>query len=172
VLLAALRNPELANLPSVRQAIAAGDPVVWLQRQLQVGFPGKPEFMQVTFSGPDPKEAATVVNVVVNTYLKEVIGAERDRKQLRLKKLEQACADREKELKEFAEKQAKASDKEALSSKPAISIEKRLADLKSSDPIFKEITQEREHFKADLRAAPRVILLIPAAVPKMPNTRW
>ena len=172
VLLAALRKPELAELRSVRQATAAGDPVGWLQKQLQVDFPGRAEVMTVSFSGPDPKEAATVVNAVVNAYLKEMFGAERDKRRLRLKQLDRACAEREKELKKFAEQQAKALDKETTSSKPAISTEKRLADLKNSDPIFKEITQEREHFKADLRATPRVMLLIPAAVPEMPSRLW
>ena len=43
VLEAALRNPKLAKLPSIKRAVKRGDAVSWLRSQLEVSFPGKAE---------------------------------------------------------------------------------------------------------------------------------
>ncbi len=173
VLQAALRDPNLAKLPSVQRAVAAGDAETWLRSQLQVRSlsPGKANLIEVACSRDDPQEAAALVNVVVDSFFKEVVNPERDRKLQRLKKLNQSCAEREKELKKFAEQQP-ATEKEAPPPKSAAAVEKKLASLKTSDPVFNELKKEIERFKAAAHAAPRVILLIPARVPERPNRLW
>ena len=82
----ALQDQELAKLASVQQAIAAGDAENWLRHQLRVSFPEKTDLIEVSCGRADPKEAVALVNVVVNTYLKQV---ERIKREARLKALDQ-----------------------------------------------------------------------------------
>jgi polysaccharide biosynthesis transport protein len=98
VLTAALRKPDVAKIPKIQEEQRTGDAVDWLQRQLCVGFPGKAEFMQVSITRPDPHEAVVLVNAVVDSYLTDVIDADRRLKQDRLNKLESACADKETQI--------------------------------------------------------------------------
>jgi predicted transcriptional regulator len=166
VLQAALRDPKLARLPSIRHAAAKGDAVVWLQHQLQVSFPNKAELMEVSFSSDDPKEAAAVVNAVVDTYLKEVMGSERDRKLARSR-------EGDRELLKIATKlQVKRAELQKLTeggAKSTPEIEKLRAEIKELDAAVAKATQEREKLRSALRSSPRVVLLIPAAVPQLPN---
>ena len=77
VLAAALRKPEIAALPSVKKH--EPDAIGWLSSELHVGFPGKAEIMEVSFTATDPQEAATLVNGVIKAYQTEVVDAERRR---------------------------------------------------------------------------------------------
>ena len=80
VLMAALRRPEVAKLPSVQEAQKNGDAVNWLMRRLSVSFPGKAEIMEVSVCGNDPQEAMILDRAVVDAYMKEVVESERDQK--------------------------------------------------------------------------------------------
>ncbi|NLF07144.1 MAG: protein kinase [Pirellulaceae bacterium] len=144
VLSAAIRNPEAAKLASVRRAAKSGDAVKWLAGNLQVEFPGKADIMQVSLTGESPVEAAALVNIVVDTYLKKVVNDERDRKQSRLKELDQAYAAREEKLKQSGE--------------PL-----------DSDRLLAEFTRERDKLKAELRVPPQVTLMGKAEVPEVPR---
>ena len=48
----------------------------------------KPRLMEVSFSSNDPNEAATVVNIVVDTYLNEVASSEREHNRARLQEID------------------------------------------------------------------------------------
>jgi len=85
VLTAALRKPEVAKLQSVRQQ---GDPIRWLQNQLQVSFPGDAEIMKVSLAGEEPKESVPLLNAIVDAYLGEVVDVERKRRNDRLNELD------------------------------------------------------------------------------------
>ena len=91
VLVAALRNPEAANLavvPSRTTRSLAG-------RTLRVDFPGNAEIMRVSLTGPRPKETAVLVRAVVNAYMNEVVNAERQRQTKRLDELNRLFAEKE-----------------------------------------------------------------------------
>lgn len=75
VLQAALRNPKVGQLPSVR---AQHDPVDWLSKKLTVMFSG--ELMRVSLSGTDPVEVTELLNGVVDAYLREVVNVARNRR--------------------------------------------------------------------------------------------
>ncbi len=174
IMLAALGNPELAKLPSVQRATVAGNPANWLMSQLRVQFPGNAEIMQVSASSADPEEAVTLVNVVVNTYLKEVVNADHDQRQLRLKELERAHAEKEteirtkrEELKKLAE-HSTTSDSVARSRKPDPAAEKMQADIKNLDVMLTALAKEKEMLKADLRVIQPVTLLKEATIPEQP----
>ena len=98
VLTAALRKPEVAKLASVQAEQRSGDPITWLLKKMGVGFPGKAEIMEVSISREDPNEAAILVSSVVNSYLTEVVNAEREQKRQRLSDLDRIYAEREEEV--------------------------------------------------------------------------
>ena len=75
VLQAALRKPEIAKLPIVA---AQADPVAWLESQLVVDFPGDAELLRVGMKGDKSDQLAKLVNAVVDSYMNEVVYAERD----------------------------------------------------------------------------------------------
>ncbi|TWT34641.1 polysaccharide biosynthesis tyrosine autokinase [Blastopirellula retiformator] len=81
----ALSQPEIAEMPVVRSQV---DPVKWLGGQLQISFPGEAEIMQVSIQGGDPAVLAKLVNSVVDSYLDEVVMADRNRRLDRLADLE------------------------------------------------------------------------------------
>ncbi len=118
VLLAALRQPQVAELATVREE---PDPVAWIQRGVRVRFPGNSELMEVSFTAQRPEEAAAVVNAVVDAYLQEVVSVELADRRQRLDDLDQLYSEKEAELRkrrndlmQLAE-QLQTSDAESLS---------------------------------------------------------
>ncbi|MCS7239288.1 MAG: AAA family ATPase [Thermoguttaceae bacterium] len=117
VLLAALRQPQVAELDSVRRE---PDPVAWVQQGLRVRFPGNSELMEISFTASKAHEAATIVNAVVDAYLQEVVSVELAERRQRLDDLDQLYSEKEAELRkrrndlmQLAE-QLQTSDAEAL----------------------------------------------------------
>ncbi|NLY01572.1 MAG: AAA family ATPase [Rhodopirellula sp.] len=143
VLLAALRNREVAALPVVQ---AQSDPVAWLANQLEVEFPGDAEVMQIELTGDDPEAAAALVTAVVDAYMNEVVNVERDDRRSRLDELDRIYADKEVEmrnkridLKHLAE-QLGSGDTEALSVKQQITLQQ-----------FAELRRETTRLELELR---------------------
>jgi capsular exopolysaccharide synthesis family protein len=65
---------ELARNPEV---LKHGDPVRWLEENLQVQFPGDAELMFVSLSGDDAKQLVKIVNAICDAYLKDVEASEK-----------------------------------------------------------------------------------------------
>lgn len=163
VLLAALRKPEVAELPSVK-ANEGGDPARWLQHRLHVSFPGKAEIMEVSLSSDDPQEAATLVNAVVDAYFEAVVNAELDQKQRRLNELDKAIAIKEAELRQ----KMKAADAEKLGN-ATVDVEMLRADIKNLQTVLSAIAVERDRLSVEMRRTSRVTLLLRAEVPERPH---
>ncbi len=128
LILAALRNPQVARLPSIRER-ENGDPVGWLINRISVAFPGRAEWMEVSVTRPDPQEAKTLVTAVVEKYMTDVVNAELNQKRTRLSQLEDSyisldkrARDKREELKNTAE-QLGASDTETLNTKQKLALE-------------------------------------------------
>ncbi len=98
VLLAALRKQDVARIPIIKEQQRIGDPADWLLNHLSVTFPDKAEIMAVSITRPDGTEAATLVNAVVESYWHEVVNAEQDEKKQRLNKLDNACVEKEQQI--------------------------------------------------------------------------
>ena len=148
VLLAALRDPAVARLPIIRRVQENRDPVVWLQRQICVHFPGKAELMEVSIAlgHSDSQEAATLVNGVVNAYLHEVVNAELDQRRQHLAELDKAVAENEQQVRTKREVLSKLAAEMGTSDTGAPSPKQKLllADLTSA-------RQESFHMKSELR---------------------
>ncbi|MCR4413434.1 MAG: AAA family ATPase [Thermoguttaceae bacterium] len=85
VLTAALRKPGLSDFSVFQGEL---DPVDWLARNVTANFPGNAEIMTISLKAENPQEAATLVNAVVDAFMKEVVDAEQERRRQRLKELD------------------------------------------------------------------------------------
>ncbi len=94
-LIAALRNPEVANLPIVCEQ---PDAVVWLARQISVHFPGNGEIMRLAITLEDAEAAAKLVNAVVDAYMNEVVDVERNQRRERLSEMDRLYTEKETEV--------------------------------------------------------------------------
>jgi len=75
VLSGALREEGILDLPVLKGA--KGTPKQWLQDNVFVVAPLGSEVVQVKLRGEDPAQAAKIVNAVVDSYVKNVVNAER-----------------------------------------------------------------------------------------------
>ncbi len=57
-----------ANIRNLPELSESEDRVSWLQNQIKLASVGQSEFLRVEFGGPDPENAATIVNAVVKQY--------------------------------------------------------------------------------------------------------
>jgi hypothetical protein len=155
VLTAALKNPEVAKLASVRDATKAGDVVNWLAARLRVGSPGNAEIMQVSVTGDDGNEAAALANAVVGAYLNEVVNAETEQKRRRLSQVEIVLSDREAELYAKREELKKLADTFGTSETEAMSVEQKLAmeDWHMAQNDLAQYRMEMRRAKVELAVA-------------------
>jgi capsular exopolysaccharide synthesis family protein len=86
VLNTALRDPEVAALPMVRQPI---DPVTWLQKEMLVDFSIAPEILRIALTGHDPEQMQVVVAKITRAYLDEIVKREEGKRRDRLEKLKE-----------------------------------------------------------------------------------
>jgi len=130
VLAAALRKAEVAKYKLDERE---DDPIVWLQQELSMGFPGDAELMEISLTCYDPEEAATLVNSVVDAYLTEVVEVEQKEQRDRLASLvtifsqkHAAVEKKRSDLKAFAQSMG-ASDEENLTLKQRVQMEELAA---------------------------------------------
>src|SRR5262249_51549720 len=87
VLMAALKRDDVKRLDLVRQQ---PDPLLWLEDELKVEFPEGSEIAKPTMIGDDPDQMVTLIDGVVQEFLKLTVDAERELRSTRLRKLEEA----------------------------------------------------------------------------------
>jgi len=132
VLTAALRDPKINTLPSVRSENNY-DPVAWLQKELRVTFPGDAQIMQVSLMGRAPTEASALVNAVVDAYMDNVVNAESVQRRVRLSELDRVYTEKDAEVRRKGNelrtmaKNLGADEPEALALKQRMAIQE-LAD--------------------------------------------
>jgi len=176
VLMAALRKPEVAKLPSVQTETQSGDAVKWLEGIVKVEFPGRAEIMAVSCTTNDPHEATVLTNAVVDAYMIEIVNAERTLKRRRLDELETLIGEKEMEVRR---KQAEldkltsipsVGNAKAPSSRPDSADAARLRPaIKSLQGILKGLGVERDKLQIALKMLPRVTVIEPAEEPSAPN---
>jgi beta-lactamase regulating signal transducer with metallopeptidase domain len=152
VLRAALQNPKIAKLPSIQAAQASGDPVKWLADRLEVQFPGKAEIMKVSFHGKDRKEAALVLNAVVDAYMTEVVTVETDKKSQRLDELEKICAAKDQDLRQKREQSKRMALDSGASESGELGMREKLflEQLAVSRQDQAKVREELRHYQAEL----------------------
>lgn len=95
VLLAALRDPKVAALPSIK---TMDDPVRWLERQVNADYNG--EVLSISMTGTQSSELATIVNAVVKAYINEVVEADAHERKRRFESLQRIYLDYQTKLNE------------------------------------------------------------------------
>jgi len=176
ILMTALRKPEVAKLPSVQTETQNGDPIRWLAGIVKVEFPGKAEIMSVSCTTDDPHEAATLTNAVVDTYMTEVVNAERERLRRRLNELEQFVSEGDTQLRKKRAalnrltSTSSAGNPKGASSKPdSGEVVSLRSEIKNQEQVQQKIGVECEKIREELRALPRVVVIQPAEDPSLPN---
>jgi capsular exopolysaccharide synthesis family protein len=98
VIRAALRDPKVAQLPTVREH-ADVDQTEWLKDQVKVLFTPDSEVLQVSISGDRPSDLEVLVNSVVDAYITHVVERDRRARLDRLEKLRKLWETEQSELK-------------------------------------------------------------------------
>ncbi|MEN6407792.1 MAG: hypothetical protein ABFC77_15150 [Thermoguttaceae bacterium] len=127
VLLAALRKPEVARLPSVQQAGRRGDAVKWLDRHIEVKSPDNSEIMTISVTQSDPREAVALARAVTDAYLAEVVNAEQAQKRQRLSELDRVYVEKETEVRGRRKNLKKLAEQLGTSDSKTLTIKQRLA---------------------------------------------
>jgi len=145
----ALSNPDVAALPAVQSQV---DPVKWLADQLRISFPGEAEIMEVSLTGGDPKMLALLVNNVVDSYLQEVVLADRNRRLDRLADLEKQQGMQEDKIRKSGESIAKLVEALGTSSEDQMTIAQQgvIADLNLIRGQLTKVRLARIAAKAEL----------------------
>jgi succinoglycan biosynthesis transport protein ExoP len=87
VITSALRNPLLADCPTLREI---DYPVEWLMQELSVDEQTSDEFLKISLEGENPEDLALIVNAVKDAYMDEVVYNERNDRIEQLRKLEKS----------------------------------------------------------------------------------
>ncbi|WP_417847627.1 polysaccharide biosynthesis tyrosine autokinase [Thalassoglobus sp.] len=125
VLNAALRDPEISSLPTLKEQ---EHPTDWLEENLKVSSPAS-EFFRLELEGDRPQDLAMIVNAVADAFLTEVVNKERTSRQDRLRQLQGFYRDINEELGlkrtqlEGIAQSLKTTDPEILSSKRQLEYE-------------------------------------------------
>ncbi len=100
ILAHALSKPEVAHLPTIQEQLRRKiDPEEWLQGRLRATFPGGSEVLEVSLSGDRPEDLGAIVNSVVDSYMTEIMAAERRQRLDRLDQLRKLWDKYQKDLK-------------------------------------------------------------------------
>jgi vacuolar-type H+-ATPase subunit I/STV1 len=159
ILLSALRQPEIANLETVRNEEA--DPTAWLVAALDVTAPEKTDLIRVGLRGERMDDLQRIVDAVALAFVTDVVESE---KLIRLGRRDQLL----KKLKELqdeigAKQEARqALEKEADARKPAdlATVGKRLDEIKQEFEQIKRISNAL----VELLASTELDLTKPATV--------
>jgi capsular exopolysaccharide synthesis family protein len=87
VLNAALRDPQVVGLASVREK---SDPLEWLIAELNVEFLNGSDIVKIALRGENANDVAVIVNAVTSAYLREVVTLEEGKRRRRMEQLQDA----------------------------------------------------------------------------------
>lgn len=143
VLLAALRDPKVAQLPVVRRQT---DAVKWLADELAVDFPGNAEVMRIQLTAAEPHTAQTLVAAVVDAFMREVVNVERDKRRSRLDELDRVYTDKEREMRDKRIDLKQLAEQLGTGDTAALAIQQQLAVQQ-----FGELRREAMRLQYELR---------------------
>ncbi len=85
VLTAALRNPQVAECPTLKSATY---PVEWLMTKLKDDENISPQFMRISMEGQYPRDLALILNAIKDSYLDQTVYMTKNEKIEELRRLE------------------------------------------------------------------------------------
>jgi hypothetical protein len=108
VLDSALRDPKVANLPTVVNML---DPVEWLEKEVLTDFSVAPEILKISMRGMETAELVVLVNAIREAYIREIIGTREAQRIARQNMLEGLIRNYEQQLKSAREAQKDDAEK-------------------------------------------------------------
>jgi capsular exopolysaccharide synthesis family protein len=144
---AALRNNKLKNLPSIVREDARHNTIPWLTSIVQVTTEKNSGVMYVSATLPDPNEAATIVNTVVEAYMDEVVNVDRQKRRERYDSLNSVAADKEDEVRRKREQLKRELEAIGAGDDQTASVRGQMAV-----GIFAEYQRELQKLKFDRNA--------------------
>ncbi len=141
VLNAALRDPKIANLNSVRQQ---KDPVEWLESSIKTDFPASPELLRVSLPGDDPQELVVLLNAVIDAYMDEVAKNEDQFRLARLQKLKEISNRFEESLRQTRQTYKKLAETAGVDSPLSMAMKNQFAQDRLIAAKTELITLERQ----------------------------
>ncbi len=175
VLMAALRKPEVAKIPSVRAQLREGDAVRWLGELIKVEYPDDAEIMTVSCTRNNPNEAQTLLRAVVDAYMMEIVVDERYLKKERLNELERSCMSLDMELRKKKEvfilltPDIPDENEKAKPFRTTVDMQMLQLEMKTLEKAIDLLEMEMIRQKIELRARPRITQLGPIEKPLMPD---
>ena len=141
ILVAVLRQPDIANLETVRNEEA--DPMAWLVASLDVTAPEDTDLIRVGLRGERADDLQPIVDAVAQAIVTDVVESEKLIRRGRRDRLEKKLKERQTELR--AKREARqALEKEASAGKPSDQAARR----KRLDESQQEIAQLERVFNA------------------------
>jgi succinoglycan biosynthesis transport protein ExoP len=137
VLAGVLQRQEVASLPLVMQQV---DQLAWLQKVVNVTFPDDAEIMEVSVRCEDKRTAETLADKVVEVYLSEVVGAERQEKLLRITSLQKAQTETETDLRKRRSGLRQLADALGTSDSEALTLAQKNT-LEEYSVLWKQLNQ-------------------------------
>lgn len=142
VLSAALKRDEVKRLAAISQQ---PDPITWLDEELRVEFKEGSELITAFLTGEDSAETVTLLNAVVQAYLKEVDSQEHKQRSDRMAELDTALTKSREKLRGMRESQRRRA--EELGTTDSLALNQRQQSLLQS---FGELRQQHTRAQIDL----------------------
>ncbi len=159
IFLSALRQPEIANLETVRNEEA--DPMAWLVAALDVTAPKKTDLIRVGLRGERAEDLQQIVDAVAQAFVTDVVESEKLIRLGRRDQLERKLKELQTELR--AKQEARqALEKEGAAGKPAdlAAHRKRLDEMKREfekiERVANSLVELLESTELDLTGPPTV----------------
>ncbi|HEV3300880.1 MAG TPA: P-loop NTPase [Planctomycetaceae bacterium] len=137
VLAGVLQRQEVASLPLVMQQV---DQLAWLQKVVNVTFPDDAEIMEVSVRCEEKRTAETLADKVVEVYLSEVVGAERQEKLVRIASLQKAQTETETDLRKRRSGLRQLADALGTSDSEALTLAQKNT-LEEYSVLWKQLNQ-------------------------------
>src|SRR5262249_596048 len=136
VLNAALNRDEVKKLNLVREQ---SEPITWLEDRLRVKTQEGCEIITLSLSGPYPVDLTTLVNAIAQSYLREIIDAERKRRSDRLAELDDIYVKSNEKVRGKREEWRKEADRLGTSDSTALT-QKQVNLLSEFADVKKQVT--------------------------------
>jgi polysaccharide biosynthesis transport protein len=148
VLMTAVRSAEIAELPLLAKQ---KHPIRWLQKEIQVDFPGDSEVMRVSMPGGS-EEVAKIVNAVVNAYFAEIVDREKLQRSSNYDVLMQTSDGLRQQIQREHENYKRLSETLGTTSQDVIKAEQKLAheQLSSASQLMSQLRTKQMEIASQL----------------------
>jgi uncharacterized protein involved in exopolysaccharide biosynthesis len=166
---AVLERPEVQQVEALWKQ---RDPVEWLGRHMKVSFPGNAQLMEISLTGSDPQQVATLLGAVVDVYLVQFAEGDRAKVQAQVEQLDGSIDRTQAELRAKLQDLKRVESKLSPSERKAATspeLQMLRTEVRHLQNMFDSLTARRVRLRVELNAPPRVTLIREVEVPLTPD---